>query len=179
MSTTPFGCNFCEGKHIYPFPMVSNTSSMIPFVRKGKEVKIVCVRRKDDPFKGRLALAGGFLNAGKETLRMCASRELMEEANISVNPDDFFFVTEQSAPDRDPRGHVIDHVWAYQISDNDLLNAKAGDDAVSLELFTLNDGDWKKAYFQTLGNEAFCEKFAFDHGKSVLEFYRQLEDAQD
>ena len=71
-----------------------------------------------------MALPGGFLevmvrppagpSAPGETLERCAQRELEEETGVCAPLEDFFLVCVQSAPQRDPRNHVIDHVYCVR-----------------------------------------------------------------
>jgi len=67
-------------------------------------LKVLLVRRGGDPYKGQLALPGGFLWAN-ETMAQAAVRVLTTKANVK----DVFF--EQlytfDNPKRDTRGHVI------------------------------------------------------------------------
>lgn len=72
---------------------------------------IVLVRRKNEPFKEYWALPGGFLENGKETLEEAAARELFEETGIITNPRKLRLIGVYSEPKRDPRGHVISHVY--------------------------------------------------------------------
>ena len=46
-----------------------------------KDDKLLLIRRKNEPFKGLLAIPGGFVNEG-EKVEDTAVREMMEEAQI-------------------------------------------------------------------------------------------------
>jgi ADP-ribose pyrophosphatase YjhB (NUDIX family) len=48
---------------------------------------LIAIRRGQDPYRGRLALPGGFVEHG-ETWQQAAARELREETGIAVRPDD-------------------------------------------------------------------------------------------
>jgi 8-oxo-dGTP diphosphatase len=71
-------------------------------VRKGKGVLLV--RRKNEPFKGRWALVGGFVEYG-ERVEEAARRECREETGLEVELERLVGV--YSDPGRDPRGHVV------------------------------------------------------------------------
>lgn len=113
-----------------------------------KEGKILLVQRKNEPFKDMWALPGGFLDYGKENLAETAKRELEEETGLKVNLKDLELLLESSNPDRDPRGHIIDHIY---IAKNCSGKEKAADDAKALEYFPLNN----------------LPALAFDHGKAI------------
>ena len=83
---------------------------------------ILVVLRKKDPFKGSLAIPGGFMNEG-ERVEDAATREMLEETNLNIEPIAILGV--YSAPNRDPRGHVVSIVFiAKIISIEDLIKNK-------------------------------------------------------
>jgi ADP-ribose pyrophosphatase YjhB (NUDIX family) len=59
---------------------------------------VLVVRRGIEPKKGQWALPGGFIEVGETWQEACA-RELMEEAQIEVTPEDFEDLCVHSAPD--------------------------------------------------------------------------------
>ena len=126
----------------------ASTSSMI--VEKDNSVYLVL--RKHDPYKGMWALPGGFLNCDRENLEQTAVRELKEETALDTKLEDLELLCVNSSPNRDPRGHVIDHVYIVK-EYSGIPNA--GDDAAKLRLFSLNN----------------LPQLAFDHGQ-VLEKYK-------
>lgn len=73
--------------------------------------KILLVRRKNEPFRGRYALPGGFVEYG-ETVEHCVVREVGEETGLKVRIDRLLGV--YSAPGRDPRGHTVSVVFVLQ-----------------------------------------------------------------
>lgn len=114
-----------------------------------REGKILFVRRKYEPYKGMLALPGGFLNYGQETLERTAQRELYEETGLRVRQRDLYLLAVNSSPKRDPRGHVIDHVY---VALNARGEARANDDAERLEWRALRE---------------IPKRLAFDHAKAI------------
>ena len=110
--------------------------------------KILLVKRKYEPYKGKLALPGGFLEYKKESLEKAAARELKEETGLIVRLEDLKLLMVNSEPDRDPRDHVIDHVYLVR---NYTGILKAGDDAEKYEWFYVCD----------------LPELAFDHMKVI------------
>jgi len=94
---------------------------------------IVLIHRKNDPFKGVLALPGGFVDIG-ETVEEACLRETYEETNIHIKIINLIGVF--SDPKRDPRGHNISIAFLCKPSSMD-ENPKAKDDAKSIEIIPL------------------------------------------
>jgi 8-oxo-dGTP diphosphatase len=115
--------------------------------------KICYVKRKHEPFAGMLALPGGFLEYMQESLEEAAVRELKEETNLDVRVNDLELLMVNSNPSRDPRDHVIDHVYIVKSYTG---IAKAGDDAEELYWIPINK----------------TPELAFDHNK-IIEKYIQ------
>ena len=65
---------------------------------------IVLVKRKYEPFKGKLALPGGMVEIG-ETVEQAAMREAKEETGLEIKLNRLVGV--YSDPGRDPRGHCV------------------------------------------------------------------------
>lgn len=86
----------------YPHPTV--TTDSVVFGLDDGELKILLIRRLNDPFKDRWALPGGFIRL-EEDLDTAALRELKEETGVEN------LYLEQlgawGAPDRDPRERVV------------------------------------------------------------------------
>ena len=84
---------------------------------------VLMVRRKNPPYKGYLALPGGFVEIG-ETVEQAARRELAEETGMEATK--LSLVVVYSKPGRDPRGHVCTVAF---LADVERAEARAGDDA--------------------------------------------------
>lgn len=86
------------------FPIFSVTVDIAIFTIIDQELRVLVVRRKEDPYAGRLALPGGFVHEDEDILA-AAKRELAEETGVSR------VLLEQlrtyGEPRRDPRGRVV------------------------------------------------------------------------
>ena len=98
-----------------------------------KDNKILLVKRKNPPFKGRWALPGGFVEY-KEKTEDTVLREVLEETGLKTKIRHLAGV--YSDPDRDPRGHTITVVYLLEITGGGL---KSGDDASDAKFFNIND----------------------------------------
>jgi ADP-ribose pyrophosphatase YjhB (NUDIX family) len=92
---------------------------------------ILMVRRRNDPFRGKLALPGGFINEG-ETAEDAARREILEETSLEVEPVEILGV--YSDPARDPRRHILSIVFIGIVTGG---TDRAGDDAAGIEWLDL------------------------------------------
>lgn len=109
---------------------------------------ILLVKRKNEPFKGRLALPGGFLDENDEDLESCAKRELFEETNVTLEKGKLHFIKTFSDKDRDPRERVISNLY-YTIIDRNKNMPIGKDDA------------WKADWYDL--NSLNTDELAFDH----------------
>lgn len=117
-------------------------------------IKILLVVRKYDPFKGKFALPGGFLDYNEDPQQGCL-RELMEETNITGYSSSLFTV--KSDPTRDPRKHILSLIYAVNVSEDSIPEGK--DDALSAHFYDLDE---------ILSNGP--EEFAFDHHSIISEY---------
>jgi 8-oxo-dGTP diphosphatase len=94
----------------------------------GDDLQVLLIKRANDPFKGKWALPGGFVDEN-EPLEHAALRELEEETGLKR------IRLEQVAafgdPGRDPRGHTVSIVFVGVLHNN--RKVKAGDDAAEAE----------------------------------------------
>ena len=81
---------------------------------------VVLIRRGSDPFRGRWALPGGFVEVG-ETVEEAAAREAAEETGLTVEVARLVGV--YSDPDRDPRGHNVSVAFLVQVLSGELVAA--------------------------------------------------------
>jgi 8-oxo-dGTP diphosphatase len=91
--------------------------------------EVLFIKRKNDPFKGMLALPGGFVDEG-ETVTQAAVRELFEETGVRIEERDLRLIDVYSEVNRDPRGRVISVAYNCQVLSE--TRARAGDDAAEV-----------------------------------------------
>jgi 8-oxo-dGTP diphosphatase len=92
------------------------------------EKGVVLIRRANEPFKGRWALPGGFVEVG-ETVEEAADREAAEETGLAVEVARLVGV--YSDPERDPRGHNVSVAFLARVLSGDLA---AGTDAAEVSV---------------------------------------------
>lgn len=140
----------------YPKPSVT---ADIVVIRNGNilDRSILMIRRRNDPFKGKFALPGGFVDPG-ETVVQSAIRELKEETGLSFPQSRFRLVGVYSDPGRDPRGWTISTCFVVKASPREVETITAGDDAESVV--------WKEYMDLVHGNPA---RIAFDHLQMVAD----------
>ncbi len=98
-----------------------------------KENKILLIKRKNYPFKGKWALPGGFVEYG-EKVEDAVIREVYEETGLKTSINKIFGV--YSDPDRDPRGHTVTIVYLLDIKGGEL---KSNDDASDAKFFNVKE----------------------------------------
>ncbi|PKK90896.1 MAG: hypothetical protein CVV64_08240 [Candidatus Wallbacteria bacterium HGW-Wallbacteria-1] len=130
----------------YEYSRPALTVDLAVFSEFEGNAELLMIRRGNDPFQGRLALPGGFVEENENPLN-AAFRELEEETGIKVDSLDLIGV--YGEPGRDPRGHTVSILYGC-IVDRKICVPKAGDDAA--EAFWLNP--------ESL---VFSEIMAFDH----------------
>ena len=90
---------------------------------------VVLIRRKNEPYRGKWALPGGFVRYG-ERVELAAEREAEEETGLRVKLQKLLGV--YSEPGRDPRGHVISLCFSARPVGGRL---KAASDAGEVRIF--------------------------------------------
>ena len=86
------------------------------------------IRRGEQPWKGRLAFPGGFVDRGEDP-EHAVLRELTEETGVTGFKPTLFAV--HGDPHRDPRQHIV--AIFYKVSVNPDAVPFAGDDAAHAE----------------------------------------------
>jgi 8-oxo-dGTP diphosphatase len=105
----------------------------IALVTRESKPRILLIQRKADPFQGKWALPGGFVDEN-ERLIDAACRELREETG--VEQCDLEQLHTFADPGRDPRGWTVS-VAFLALVEADQLKAIAGDDAAAVDWFRL------------------------------------------
>jgi ADP-ribose pyrophosphatase YjhB (NUDIX family) len=127
----------------YPRPSV--TVDLVIFTIAEDDLKVLLIRRGQEPFKGRWALPGGFVEID-ESLERAAARELKEEVGVTnVYLEQLYTFGE---PKRDPRGRVIS-VSYFALVDAERQRIVASSDAA--------EAQWRSVFD--------APKLAFDHAR--------------
>jgi 8-oxo-dGTP diphosphatase len=91
---------------------------------------VVLIRRGTEPFEGRWALPGGFVEVG-ETVEEAAYREAAEETGLAVEVARLVGV--YSDPERDPRGHNVSVAFLARVLSGDLVAATDASEVAVLD----------------------------------------------
>ncbi len=119
-------------KYCYEYPRPMVTVDAVVFC-KDVEDKILLIERKNEPFAGKWALPGGFLDMDEE-ISDAAYRELEEETGIVDVPLTEFKT--YGSLGRDPRGRTISVVFIGDVKS--CVAVQAGDDAARAKWFSMN-----------------------------------------
>jgi 8-oxo-dGTP diphosphatase len=136
----------------YPHPAV--TTDVVLFTIQDERLEVLLIRRGSEPFKGRWALPGGFVDIDEDLLA-CAKRELEEETGVTGIYLEQLYTF--GTPDRDPRERVIS-VTYYALVPRERLTIRAASDAEAVAWFP----------FQQL------PPLAFDHDQIVALAHERL-----
>jgi 8-oxo-dGTP diphosphatase len=162
----------------YEYPRPAVTCDVVAFTMRADDLAVLLIRRNRDPFAGRWALPGGFVDRD-EALGRAAARELSEETGLTgVKLDQ---LGAYGDPGRDPRGHTVSVAYvAFLVSE---AAVAAGDDAADAQWLPLRslDADGVKPFQKSLKDKrprprraAPLEALAFDHARIVGDAYRRL-----
>ncbi len=106
------------------YPVFYVTVDMAILTVHEDELQVLLVKRRNEPYAGKLALPGGFVDPD-EDLDDAARRELREETGLT----DVVFeqLASYGAPGRDPRGRIVSVAHLAILPEP--ASARAGDDA--------------------------------------------------
>lgn len=88
-------------------PGVLLAVDLVILTLRGSDLQVLLVERGVQPFRGAMALPGGFLADHGEGVEMAARRELSEEAGLDVSGLHLEQLGAYGEPGRDPRGRVV------------------------------------------------------------------------
>ncbi len=141
-----------EKKYCYKYPHPSVTTDCVIFGFDGQKLQVLLIERGIEPYKGRWAFPGGFLNPD-ETAEQGALRELQEETGLTgAYIEQFHTYTD---PNRDPRERVITIAYYALVR---IQEVKGGDDAAKAQWFALDE----------------VPQLAFDHDRILRDAMRQI-----
>ena len=120
-------------EYSYPYPRPTVTVDVACFAEWGGRTHVLLIERGHDPFAGRWALPGGFVDED-EPLDRAALRELEEETGLAGAPIEQFRA--YGDPGRDPRGHTITIVYVARFGERPAV--AGSDDARSADWFPVD-----------------------------------------
>ncbi|WP_322633142.1 NUDIX hydrolase [Glycomyces albidus] len=145
-----------------PAPTSYVAADIVILTITGGEFRVLLIERGKDPFGGRLALPGGFVEAD-ETVDDAAARELFEETGFEAGESLLERFGVYSEPDRDPRRRVVSVAYTALVPEPP--QTRAGGDAAETAWVPVE--------------RALEEPLAFDHsrilGDAVAHARRRLE----
>ena len=128
------------------YPPAAVTTDLVVLTIRADQLVVLLVRRGAAPYRGQLALPGGFVRPD-ETLAAAAERELREETGLSLAAVHLEQLASYGNPGRDPRMRVV--TVAYLALSPQLPTPRAGGDAAG--------AIWARVTDRAL-------RLAFDHG---------------
>ncbi|HBG27027.1 MAG: hypothetical protein A2Y10_04405 [Planctomycetes bacterium GWF2_41_51] len=131
-----------KGKYIYEWPRPMVTVDAIIFNTSGDKPRVLMIKRGSEPYKGKWAFPGGFVDMDEE-LEHAVARELEEETGLTGVKLAQFYTFGKCG--RDPRGRNITVAY-IGVTKNEKI--KGGDDAAEAKWFEI---------------DSLPENMAFDH----------------
>ncbi len=142
--------------YTYKYPRPALTVDAIVIARVAGNFYVLLIERGAEPFKGKWALPGGFVEMD-ELLEAACIRELKEETGFEAESMQQFRVFD--AIGRDPRHRTISVVF-YTFADR-IADVKGQDDAANARWFNISN----------------LPELAFDHLEIIRLFIREHIDA--
>jgi 8-oxo-dGTP diphosphatase len=139
--------------YCYKYPRPALTTDALIYVKENGIFLVLLIQRGIEPFKGKWALPGGFVNMD-ELLETACKRELLEETGLILEKMDQFRTFD--AINRDPRHRTISVVFSAELSEK--KEVKGGDDADKAGWFPVNE----------------LPDMAFDHRGILDAFFQEI-----
>jgi len=122
------------------YPRFAVTVDLVALMIRDEQLSTLLIRRGGEPFKGRWALPGGFVQRGPrkkpESLDEAAAREFEEETGLPLRVAHLEQLAAYGDPERDPRGNVV--TIAYLAVAPMLSQPRAGGDAAEARWVPVN-----------------------------------------
>ena len=141
-------------EHCYQYPHPSITTDVVVFTISSDKLKLLLIKRGQEPYREMWAIPGGFLEFD-EDLEQCARRELREETGLDGLYLEQLYTFGQ--PERDPRERVVSVAY-YGLIPSSGNSPQASSDAASAAWFNLDE----------------LPKLAFDHSVIVNMAHQRL-----
>ena len=124
-----------SGGYTYEYPRPALTVDCVVFGLDAEDLKVLLIERAGEPFAGRWALPGGFVDMD-ETIDAAARRELQEETGVDVSYLEQLYTF--GRVDRDSRGRVVSVAY-YALVKPAEHPIKAASDARATQWFPASD----------------------------------------
>ena len=141
------------------YPPFAVTVDIALFTIEDDTFKILLIERGGDPYRGHLALPGGFV-LPDEGLEAAAARELEEETGLAGGAWHLEQLAAYGDPARDPRMRTV--TVAFWAITADLPRPRGGGDAAAARLVPVD------------GIESGGLPLAFDHDRIVLDAVKRI-----
>ena len=137
----------------WTIPDVAVAVDLAVLTVRAEQLQILLVERGIEPFRGALALPGGFLATEQEDIERAAVRELAEETGLAAEELHLEQLRTYGTPGRDPRRRVITVCYLAVVPD--LPAPVAGGDASSARWLPVDT--------------ALSGPLAFDHARIIAD----------
>ena len=137
-----------KGKYTYEWPRPMVTVDAVVFAVLTGRTEVLLIKRKGDPYKGKWAVPGGFVEMDEE-LDEAVARELAEETGLTGVRLEQLRTFGKCG--RDPRGRQISVAFMGTVTEGQ-NKVRAGDDAAEAQWFNIRN---------------LPENMAFDHDEMV------------
>lgn len=141
--------------YTYKFPRPAVTVDAVVYHLKASQLYVLLIKREKEPFAGKWALPGGFMDMD-ETPEQAVKRELEEETGLGL--EKFVQIGAFGALGRDPRHRTISIAYLSLLK-GDQQKVEGADDAADARWFPMNK---------------LPEKLAFDHDHIIAQSLIQL-----
>lgn len=141
--------------YTYTHPRPALTVDIVIFTLRDNRLQVLLIQRSKEPFAGKWALPGGFVNLD-ESLDEAATREMGEETGVKEAYLEQLYT--YGNPDRDPRGRIVTVAYFALIPSDATVHAEGGSDASQARWFPADD----------------LPSLAFDHDGIVTYAQRRL-----
>lgn len=127
--------------YCYEYPRPAVTVDMTVMTVVDLDLKVLLIRRGEEPFAGQWALPGGFVRVSDEgdqgeSIEGAASRELQEETGLREQDVFLEQLYTFGQIGRDPRGRVISVAYYALVPADVMPRIRAGDDAAEARWFS-------------------------------------------
>lgn len=138
--------------YTYEYPRPAFSADTVAFRDGASGREVLLIRRGGEPYVGRWALPGGFVEEMERPVE-AARRELAEETGLRPTGE-LAQLGAYADPGRDPRGWIVTVVYTVELAPGEDATVAGGDDASEAAWFPV---------------EALPSPMAFDHETIVAD----------